>query len=425
MDPLHTEAIHTERPISIVCIGAGASGLLLAYKLQRSFGQFELTIFEKNNGVSDLPGSRCACDVPAHNYTYSFEPKHDWSRTYAGSEEIRQYFETFKEKYRLGRFIRLRHLVTNAQWLDADGLWQVEVTNLEDSSSYRCTCHILVNASGYLNTWAWPEIAGLSDFEGQLVHSADWDDKIELQGKNVALIGNGSSAVQLLPEIQSKAHRVTTFMRSPLWVLPTIGDDQRVYSAEEIQCFRETPDALLRVRKLNEAVVNTAYLSNSVLQSQSKVAFADGMRKVIKDKAVEAKLIPDWGVGCRRLTPGIGYLEALLAANVQRVHEGVVEFTKQGCKSSGGTVYPVDVIVCATGFDMSFVSRFPIQGHDGINLQTVWKERPSSYLGIAAAGFPNYFMFLGPYSPVANGPTLAAIGKRQVYIHPLEAKHCE
>ncbi|KAL8851131.1 MAG: hypothetical protein Q9221_003934 [Calogaya cf. arnoldii] len=302
MDPLHSEAIHTERPISIVCIGAGASGLLLAYKLQRSFGQFELTVFEKNNGVSGTwlenryPG--CACDVPAHNYTYSFEPKHDWSRTYAGSREIRQYFETFKEKYRLGRFIRLGHLVTKAQWLDADDLWQVEVTNLEDSSSYRCTCHILINASGYLNTWAWPEIAGLSDFEGQLVHSAGWDDKIELQGKNVALIGNG-------------------------------------------------------------------------------------------------------------------------------VHEGVVEFTKQGCKSSGGTVYPVDVIVCATGFDTSFVPRFPIQGHDGINLQTVWKECPSSYLGIAAAGFPNYFMFLGPYSPVANGPTLAAIGKRQVYIHPLETKHCE
>lgn len=141
---------------------------------------------------------RCACDVPAHNYTYSFEPKHDWSRIYAGSEEISQYFENFKEKYKLGRFIRLRHQVTEAQWLDADGLWQVEITNLEDSSSFRDTCHILINASGYLNTWTWPDIAGLSDFEGQLVHSANWNDETELQGKNVALVETGKPACRYL-----------------------------------------------------------------------------------------------------------------------------------------------------------------------------------------------------------------------------------
>ncbi|KAL8672171.1 MAG: hypothetical protein Q9168_003370 [Polycauliona sp. 1 TL-2023] len=339
-------------------------------------------------------------------------PKHDWSRTYAGSEEISQYFDDFKQKYKLERFIRLQHLVTEAQWLDADGLWKVEGTSLQDSSSFRDTCHILINASGYLNTWAWPDISGRNDFEGQLVHSANWNDEIDLQGKNVALVGNGSSAVQLLPEIQSKAHVVTTFMRSPLWVLPSIGDGQQVYGAEEIQHFKDNPEALLRVRKLNEAVVNSIfslYLSNSILQSQLKIVLADEMRRAIQNKAIEADLIPEWGVGCRRLAPGVGYLEALLAANVQKVHKGVVKFTKEGCKTSDGTVYPVDIIVCATGFDTSFVPSFPIRGHDGINLQSAWKECPSSYLGIAVSGFPNYFMFLGPYSPVANGPTLAGI----------------
>lgn len=134
---------------------------------------------------------RVACDVPAHNYTWSFEPKHDWSRVYAPAEEIFEYFEGFKNKYDLGKYCKPRHQVIRATWDDVEGFWEVEVRNLLTQEVFHDRAHILINASGILNNWRWPEIPGLSDFRGQLLHSADWDKKVNLSNKVVGLVGNG------------------------------------------------------------------------------------------------------------------------------------------------------------------------------------------------------------------------------------------
>ena len=135
--------------------------------------------------------SSCACDVPAHNYTYSFEPKHDWSTVYASSQEIKQYFESFTRKYSLHKYIKLRHRVSSARWIESDGLWEVEIIDINNGSTLHETCHILINATGYLNDWDWPQIPGLGEFKGQLVHSANWKNGIDLRGRKVNLIGNG------------------------------------------------------------------------------------------------------------------------------------------------------------------------------------------------------------------------------------------
>ncbi len=171
------------------------------------------------------------------------------------------------------------------------------------------------------------------------------------------------------------------------------------------------------------------YLSDSILQRQARAQVTEEMRKVIRDDLLEAKLIPPFGIGCQRLIPDVGYLEVrfqidkmsqntangtkqtLTKDNISIVHQGVSAFTKKGCQSYDGQEHLLDVIICATGFDTSFRPRFPIIGRDGSNLQDVWLGQPKSYLGIAAAGFPNFLMFLGPNSPTANGPTLSAIGK--------------
>jgi cation diffusion facilitator CzcD-associated flavoprotein CzcO len=154
-----------------------------------------LQIYDKNPVVSgtwhenSYPG--CACDVPAHNYTYSFDPKHDWSSVYAGSSEIKAYFQGFCDKHNLEKYIKTSHLVDHARWDGESGEWEIEVLNTIEGARFRDRCHILVYATGYLNNWAWPEVAGKDMFQGGLVHSANWDQDIELKGKKVALIGSG------------------------------------------------------------------------------------------------------------------------------------------------------------------------------------------------------------------------------------------
>jgi cation diffusion facilitator CzcD-associated flavoprotein CzcO len=134
---------------------------------------------------------RCACDVAAHNYTYSFEPKPDWSAVYAGSGEILKYFNDFTDKYDLRRYIRVQCYVVAAEWNEASGEWVVSVKDAATGATFQDNCDILINAAGILNAWKWPDIPGLSSFKGPKLHSANWDDSISLEGKSIALIGNG------------------------------------------------------------------------------------------------------------------------------------------------------------------------------------------------------------------------------------------
>ena len=141
--------------------------------------------------LSTSVGCRCACDVPAHNYTYSFEPKHDWPSVYANSQEIAKYFETFCEKYSLLKYIKTRHEVTEARWLEAEGRWRITGKDLTSDQTFEDSCHIFINGGGYLNNWAWPDVPGLEEYKGDIVHSAHWDTNISLQAKKVGLIGSG------------------------------------------------------------------------------------------------------------------------------------------------------------------------------------------------------------------------------------------
>jgi cation diffusion facilitator CzcD-associated flavoprotein CzcO len=133
----------------------------------------------------------CACDVPSHNYTWSFEPKLDWSAVYASSREIYQYFTDFATKYRLHNYIQTSHQVIGATWDNETGRWNVKIKNLQTKEEFQNSCDILINAGGILNNWRWPAIPGLSEYKGTLLHTANWDDGVQLEGKHVGLIGNG------------------------------------------------------------------------------------------------------------------------------------------------------------------------------------------------------------------------------------------
>ncbi|KAH6663263.1 hypothetical protein F5X68DRAFT_266033 [Plectosphaerella plurivora] len=409
--------VHSEKHIRIICIGAGASGLLVAYKLQKHFKNFSLVVYEKNEAVSGAwwenryPG--CACDVPSHNYTWSFEPKLDWSSVYPPVEEVYEYFEGFARKYNLHQYLRLRHQVVGARWDHATGGYDVEVRSHEEDITLSDRCDVLVNAAGILNNWKWPSIPGLGDFKGTLLHTANWDPNVSLEGKHVGIIGNGASGIQLLPAIRDRCQRVTLFIREPAWVSPSQGLKQHRFSIEERREFAETPGALLAYRKKIESGLNSQFgifLRGSPVNRDTQAYMERQMREKMNDATLEKALIPRWSLGCRRLTPGVDYLESLKQPNVDVVIGSISAVTERGCVGEDGREHPVDVLVCATGFDTTFRPRFPIVSPTGENLQDRWTDAtPESYFGVAVAGFPNYFCMLGPNSPVGNGPVLSAV----------------
>ncbi|KAH0845713.1 putative sterigmatocystin biosynthesis monooxygenase stcW [Fonsecaea pedrosoi] len=416
--------IHSERHMRIVCIGFGASGLCFAYKLQRSFSNFSLTVFEKNPEVSGTwyenryPG--VACDVQAHNYTWSFAPKHDWSRVYAPAQEIYSYFNDFMATHGLDKYCKTSHKVVGATWDDQKGIWKLQVEDLAHKRIEYHECDILINASGILNNWRWPAIPGLEKYKGTLVHSANWDESLDLTGKHVGLIGNGSSGIQILPAIQPIVDQLTTFIREPTWISPPFGTEQRIYTEEEKERFKNDPEVLTLLRKANETNNNSMlgiYFPDHELQKKTRADFDRQMREKLKDVPwLQEKLIPTWGVGCRRLTPGINYLETLSKPNVKVVYGEIESITEKGCKCDDGIEYPVDVLICATGFDTTFKPRFPLHGLEGKNLQDEWALEPRSYLGLAAPYMPNYFQFLGPHCPIGSGPVLIAIEAQADYM---------
>lgn len=309
--------------------------------------------------------------------------------------------------------------VISTIWDDQAGNWRIKVQR-QDGTVIEDTADVLVNGSGILNKWRWPDIKGLHSFQGKLLHSAAWDTSFDWSGKRVAIIGNGSSAIQILPKMQPEASSIVTYIRSPTWISANYASqfaskDGRnfIYTEEEKKRLRENPDELFKLRHEIEHGFNQffyALLQDSPQQAAAFDIFQKQMRERLGDDCPELheKLIPKWKVGCRRLTPGEGYLEALRQPNVTIDTTEIQEITSTGIVSKS-KVEKFDVIVCATGFDVSFSPFWEVVGKDGVNLAEQWREDPGAYFGICAPNMPNYFIFNGPNCPVGHGSLLSVM----------------
>jgi cation diffusion facilitator CzcD-associated flavoprotein CzcO len=237
-----------------------------------------------------------------------------------------------------------------------------------------------------------------------------------------------SSGIQVLPTIQPHVPKVTTFIREPTWVSPVQGLEQHVFTDQERLEFATKPGVLTDYRKNVERGLNGQFgifLKDTNVNNETEKYMRQQMKDKLQNDFLEQKLIPDWRVGCRRLTPGVGYLEALGKDNVETVYGEITKITERGCVCDNGKEYPVDVLICATGFNTSFKPRFPLIGPDGTNLQDVWATEARSYFGLAAPNFPNYMIFLGPNCPIGNGPVLSAIGKSPFHPSALPLEDCQ
>jgi YHS domain-containing protein len=250
--------LFTKRRLRVVCVGAGAAGLQIAYKAERALENVDLQIYEKNSDVGGTwlenryPG--CTCDIPSHSYQYTWARNPNWSAYYSSSEEIWQYFKDVAIKYDLEKYVQLNTTVQSATWDEESGQWRLELLSPE-GRRVDDRCDILISASGVLNSWKYPAIPGLELFKGKLMHSAKWDNSFNLdENIRVAVIGGGSSAVQIIPCLQPKVRKLTAFLRSPVWITTGFGAKYAGpggtnfhYSEEQLKSFKEKPETYLEV----------------------------------------------------------------------------------------------------------------------------------------------------------------------------------
>ena len=222
-----------------------------------------------------------------------------------------------------------------------------------------------------------------------------------------------SSGQQILESIQTSVAHLYHFIRQGTWIFGPFGPESpRAYTQKELKEFAETPGVLLELRKRNESRINSAFeafLSDSKAQAAMRAHIEHEMKAKLQNPELEGIIIPRTGVGCRRPTPGISYLENLAADNVSVVCGEIVKVTSNGCIGSSGKEYPLDILICATGFDTSYIPRFQLIGQGGVKLAEEWATQPRAYLAIAVPKFPNYLIFYGPNNPFASGPFLSTI----------------
>ncbi|KAI9743683.1 MAG: hypothetical protein M1818_002999 [Claussenomyces sp. TS43310] len=426
LPPLFEHCIDDYRPMKVICIGAGISGMLAAMRFPQRIQNIDFKIYEKNEDIggtwleNNYPGVRC--DIPSAAYQYTFESNTQWSEYYATGGEIQNYLRRTAKKYGVYRFVKFKHQFRGATWHADQGKWEIKVKDLVSGTEFSDYCDIYLSATGILNKWKWPEIEGIETFEGKKVHSANWDPETPLEGKDIALIGAGSSGIQILPNIQPHAKKVDHYMSGKTWISPIgFGSEELKergvvgnfkHSKEELDKFKD-PKEYMEFRKKIERSVNESSLITifgTQTQQDFQVINHDAMKKKLEKKPeIMAALEPSFPPGCRRLTPGPGYLEALVEDNVNFINTKIKRIVPKGIETVDGKVREVEVLICATGFDTTLVQPVPILGEDGVNLNDVWDPTPECYFGMCPPKMPNMFRFLGPNGGPGTGSLIHLI----------------
>ncbi|KAI8971008.1 FAD/NAD-P-binding domain-containing protein [Trametes punicea] len=454
--PIGDFCIDDSRLTKVLIVGAGFSGITAGIRFQQKLPDVGLTIYEKSAGVGGVwfnnkyPG--LTCDVPSHSYQLTFEQKKDWSALYAPGPEIRQYLEDVVEKYKLTRYLKLKHEVVHAQYNEAAGRWHVRVRrqNAETGGldELEDTADVLVCAMGSLSRWNWPDIEGLQEFKGTLYHSASfdpaektWQEVVEgWKDKRVGVIGVGSSALQLVATLQPRVKKVVNYVRGKTWFSgpflveafqELLGRDPEVagsyeFTSEELERLKNDPEFYQKFRM----TLDTALMSMHPLtkpDSLMQLGAQEGLRRYLQQKLekkpwIYEKLNPDYSVVCRRLTPGPGYLEALCSDSADFVSTTIRRITESGIETIDGEYQDLDIIFCATGYDASYRLPMKILGRNGVDLNDKWTPHPVTYLSIAVDSFPNMFLLLGPNSNIATGSILANMEAQVKYAVQATAK---
>ncbi|WP_207887144.1 NAD(P)/FAD-dependent oxidoreductase [Pseudomonas sp. 30_B] len=401
--------------VRVLIIGAGFAGLGLAIRLKQA-GIEDFLILEKAGDVGGCwrenryPGA--ACDVPSHLYSFSFEPKADWSRKFAPQAEILDYARHCADKYGLRERIRFHCEVSAASFDEAAGEWRVTCANGEVLRAQSLVC-----ALGQLSRPLIPHLPGIERFQGKAFHSAQWDDQAKLEGGRVAVIGTGASAIQFVPQIAPKAAELLLFQRSAAYVIPK---PDRPYAAWERNLKARLPWLQRLDRGLKYIQHEARALAFTVfppLMKMMRLSFHRHLQRGIPDAGLRARLEPDYPLGCKRILISNDYYPALARSNVKLVDTGIREVTEDAIVTRDGQRHPVDTIIYGTGFAATeFLAPMRVQGLGGRELNQAWKEGAEAYKGISVSGFPNLFILYGPNTNLGHNSIIYMLESQFPYV---------
>jgi len=386
----------------VVVIGAGVAGITTAHLL-RERGFTDITVLEKGSDVGGVwywnryPGLRC--DVPSQIYQFGFAPKPDWRDTWATGASIQRYHRDVVDQLGLAPLIRLDTEVTAAEW-DEQRHW-----TLSTASGEQLTADFVICATGVLHHPFTPDLPGLADFAGPVVHTARWDDELDTDGKRIAVIGTGSTGVQVVSALQPDAASLDHYVRSAQWILwAPMSLRQLPGAAAVLARFPKLHRTLYRLMALGGSALLTDVTTRPSWRRRAVQAYARACLRIqVRDKALRAKLEPDYQPLCKRQVVSGSYYRAIRAANAELITDGIAEITPRGIRTADGTHRDTDVIVLATGFHAhNYMRPMRLIGRDRISIDDAWAKGPRAYRMTAIPGFPNLFTVLGPNSPTGS-----------------------
>ncbi|WP_171212013.1 NAD(P)/FAD-dependent oxidoreductase [Ruegeria sp. HKCCA5426] len=395
-----------EHETDMLIVGAGFSGLIMAIEARKR-GITKIAILEKADDIggtwreNTYPG--VACDVPSHLYSMATHLNPDWSRAYAGGAEIQAYLQKVAQDEGLYDLCHFHHRLKAARW---DGArWQVETHEGQLWSS-----RFLVSAIGALHIPSIPNIPGADSFPGPSFHSAQWNHNVSLTGKRIAVVGTGASAVQFVPEIAKMAAQVTIFQRTAPYVLPRPDGPIAPWVR---RLYQRLPILPRLRRKLIYLVFE--YRHRVFRGEKGAVNFAmkmwrNSLEKAISDPAQRDMLTPDYQIGCKRILSSNDWYSVLARDNVTVVPQGVAAIEGDQIIASDGTRTKADILIWGTGFNVTETVEFlNINGTNGLSLRDAWSDGMKANLGTAIAGFPNFFILLGPHTGLGHNSVVLMI----------------
>ncbi|WP_207841194.1 flavin-containing monooxygenase [Williamsia soli] len=432
------------RHIDALVVGAGFGGIYMMHKLRNEQG-LDAVAIDKASGVggtwfwNKYPGA--LSDSESFVYQYSFDrdlyADNPWKTKYVRQPEILAYLNGVVDRYALRDHIQLGTAMTDASFDEVSGRWTVHTDR-----GVTFTSRFLVNGLGLLSATNIPNFPGMEKFEGQLVHTGAWPEDLDVTGKRVGVIGNGSTGNQVITATAPIAGHLTSFQRTPQYSVPA---GNRELTAEELQAqqdnfeenwnqvwnsslamgFVESEAEVFSVSADDrERVFQEAWdegggfafmfktfgdiATNAEANEEAAKFIRRKISEIVKDPETARKLTPT-DLYARRPLCDSGFYETFNRPNVSMVNlteTPISEVTAQGILTEDGTLHEIDILICATGFDAvdGNYRRVNIQGLGGERLTDHWNEGPSSYLGVATTGFPNMFMILGPNGPFTNLP---------------------
>ena len=395
-------------------IGAGFGGMCMGAQL-KTRGDDDFIIVEKADEVggtwreNTYPGAEC--DIASALYSYSFAPNPAWDFKWAKQKQIHAYQKNIAETYGLYDHIQFGKTVVSSAY--KDGVWQ---TTFADGQCI--TSQFLVSAIGQLHIPKTPKIEGAADYKGAQFHSARWDHAFDYAGKNVAVIGNAASAIQLIPKLAETVERLTVYHRTPNWIVPK---KDRPYTRLEKWLGKRIP--ILGKLYRFSLFAQGEYFIWRIIQGKPISKWLGtqwvkmGLRKHIKDKDLRAKMIPDYPMGARRVLLSDKIYPAFARQNVEVVTEGIERFTAEGVQTTDGRKRDHDLVVYATGFYSNpFLKEIDVIGENGHSLREHWVDGATAYMGVMTAGFPNLFILYGPNTNTGHSSIIYKLENQVGYV---------